>query len=69
MLQKSNSKTAKATNDLIGNKTADRITKLPKTLQQNNSETVINKHDKEILYERYISPEEQQKNIYDLRLI
>ena len=32
-------------------------------------ETVTNKHDKEILKERYISPEERQIIIDDLRLI
>ena len=40
-----------------------------KNSQQNNSETVINEHDKEIPKERYISPEERQKTIDDLRLI
>ena len=37
-------KLAEATSDLIGNKT----TKLSQHSQQNNSETVKNKHDKEI---------------------
>ena len=36
----------KDTGDLIGHKIADKITK---KLQQNNSETIINEHDKEIL--------------------
>ena len=45
-------KTAEATGDLIGNKTADRITKVSKTLPQNNSETV--RDEEEILRERYI---------------
>ena len=35
-------------------------------LQQNNSEIVTNKHDKEIPKEIYISPEERQKIINDL---
>ena len=35
-------KTAEATGDLIGNKIADRITKISKNSQQNNSETIIN---------------------------
>ena len=43
------SKTAEATGDLIGNKIADRITKV--------SQNVTNEHDKEIHKERYISPE------------
>ena len=36
---------------------------------QNNSKTVSNEHDKEIPKERYISPEERQNMIDDLRLI
>ena len=39
-------------------KIADRITKVSKTSQQINSETVTNEHDKEIPKERYISPKE-----------
>ena len=35
-------KTAEATGDLISNKTANKITKLSKNSQQNNSETVTN---------------------------
>ena len=41
-------KSAKATGDLIGNKTANEIVKIWKNSQQNNSETVTNKHNKEI---------------------
>ena len=33
-------KTVKATGDLVGNKISDKITKVSKTLPQNNSETV-----------------------------
>ena len=66
-------KMAEATGDLNGNKIADvvaksydgRITKVSKISQLNNSETVTNEHYKE----RYISPEERQKIIDDLRLI
>ena len=36
-------KAAEATSDLIGNEIADKITK---NLQQNNSETITNEHDK-----------------------
>ena len=57
-------KRAKATGDLIGNKIADRITKVWKTSPRNNSET-----NEEILRERYISPGQRQKITYDLRLI
>ena len=62
---------------MIGNKIANavaksydgRITKVSKTSQQNNSETIKNKHNKEIPKEIYISPEKGQKIIDDLRLI
>ena len=43
-----------------------KITKVSKNLQQNNSDTVANENDKEILKERYISPEKSQKNIDNL---
>ena len=36
-------KTAEATGDLIGNKIADKITKVSNTLPQNSSQTVINR--------------------------
>ena len=38
---------------------ANRITKVSKNSQQNVSETVKNKNDKEIPKERYVSPEER----------
>ena len=62
-------KTAEGTGDLIGNKTANKITKLSKNSPQNNSETITNEHDKEIPKERYISSEERQKIIDDLKFI
>ena len=37
--------------------------------KQNHSETATNEHDKEKLKERYISPDERQKIIDDLKLI
>ena len=46
-----------------------KITKVPKKLQQNNLEKVTNENDKEIPKERYISPEERQKIIDNLRSI
>ena len=52
-------KTGEATNK-IGNK----ITKVLQNSQQNNSETVTNRHDKE----RHISQEEKQKIIDNLGL-
>ena len=62
-------KTAEATSDSIGSKNADRITKNSTILPQNNSDKVTNEHDKEILKEIHITPEERQKIIDDLRLI
>ena len=62
-------KIAEATDDFIDNKIADKITKVSKDSQQNNSETVTNENDKEIPKERCIAPEKRQKIIDDLRLI
>ena len=55
--------TAVATDDLIGNNIADKMTKFSKTSPQNNSVT----NEEEI--RRYISPKERLKVIHDLRLI
>ena len=44
---------------MIVNKTADKITKVSKNSQQNNSETGSNEKDQEIPKEKYISPEER----------
>ena len=44
-------KTAEATGDLVDNKIAAKITKVSKNSQQNNSETVTNENDKEIVIE------------------
>ena len=52
-------KTAKATGDLIGNKTADKITSLDKIKSKEKE-----KEEQEI----YISPEKRQQIIDDLRL-
>ena len=60
--------TAEATGDLTGNEIANKITKLSKKSQQNNSETATNEHDKEIPKEKYVSPEERQEIIEELRL-
>ena len=54
-------KTAEATGDLIGNKIADKITRVS---PQNNSEV----NEEEMLRKRYISTELRQKIINDLRL-
>ena len=61
-------KTAEVTGDLISNKIADGITKISKNSRQNSSETVANKHDKEITKQRYIFPKERQEIIDELRL-
>ena len=55
-------------NFLIMLSIADRITKVSKNSQQNNSEIVTNENDKEIPKERYVSPEKRQEIIGDLRL-
>ena len=57
-----------STGDLIGNKNADKISKVSKNSQQNNSETVTNEDDKEIPKERYISPEKRLEIIDEVRL-
>ena len=46
-----------------------KITKVSKKLQQNHSEKVTNENDKEIPKEIYISPEDRQKIIDNLRSI
>ena len=69
-------KTAEATGDLIGNNIADvvansydvKITKVSKSLPQNNSETVAKENYKQILKESYVNPEGRQKIIDELRL-
>ena len=59
-------KTAEASGDLVGNFTADKITSISKTpASEPNSNAVSN----EISKERYISPQERQKIIDELRLI
>ena len=47
---------------MVGNKSADRITKVSKKSSWNNSET--NENYKEIPQEKYVSPEERQKNYW-----
>ena len=61
-------KTAEATGDLIGYKIANKVPKVSKHSQQNTSETVTNEHDKKIPKERYLSPEERQEIIDELKL-
>ena len=60
-------KTAEATGDLIGNKVADKITNISKKYNKElpKEEDVEQTTHKK----RYISPEERQQNIDELRLI
>ena len=53
---------------MIGNKIADKITKVSNNLQQNDGETVTNENDKETPKQRYISPYERGEFIEELRL-
>ena len=53
---------------MLGNKIANRITKVSKGSQQIKLGTVTNEHDEEITKERYVSPEERQEIIDELRL-
>ena len=60
-------KTAEATGDLIGNKIADKITSVSKNskkLPKDEEDIEITTHKK-----RYISPEERQQIIDELRLV
>ena len=63
-------KTAEATGDLIGNKTADKITSVSQKKSNNNNDddddddVKLTTHKK-----RYISPEERQQIIDELRLV
>ena len=56
---------AEAASNLIGDKIADKITRVWKISPQNNSRTNWEK----ILIEIYMSPEERQKIVDNLRLI
>ena len=57
------SETAEETIDLIGNKFADKNTKVLQFFLKNKSET----NEEEILREKYVSPELRQKLIDDLK--
>ena len=59
--------TAEATGDLIGNKIADKITRVSKKISNNNDDdddVKLVTHNK-----RYISPEERQQIIDELRFM
>ena len=61
-------KTAEATGDLIGNKIANRITKVSKNSQENYLETATNEYDKKIPKGRYVYQEKKQETIDELIL-
>ena len=63
-MQKAIQKTAETNGDLIGNKIADKITRVSITSPKNNLET----NEEEILWEKFIPSELRQKIIADLRL-
>ena len=65
-LKRAIQKTAEATGDLIGNKTADKITKVSKTSQ---NALKIDENKTDIPKEKYISPEKRQQIVDELRLI
>ena len=60
--------TAEATGDVIGNKIADKVTSVSKKTQNNKSETDSDSL-KDIPRKRYMSPEERQQVIDELRLV
>ena len=64
-------KTAEATWDLIGNKIADKISVSKKKPNNNNNNNNNNNEDVELTThkKRYISPEERQQIINELRLV
>ena len=61
-------KTAEATGDLIGNKIADKITSISKKSSNNNNNNNENV-ELTIHKKRYISPEERQQFINELKLV
>ena len=54
-------KTAEPTGDLIGNKIANRITKVLINWQRNNSDTYTNENDTEIPKQIYIHHQKKEK--------
>ena len=62
-------KTAEATGNLVGNKIADKITIYAKKSLDRSTELNSNESNNKIPKERYISPQERQKIIDELRLI
>ena len=63
MLKKGIQQKAKGMSNSIGNKVADKLTKVSKSWRQNNFES-----ETEIIKERYTSKEERQQIMDELRL-
>ena len=61
-------KTAEATGDLIGNKIVDKITSVSEKTQNNESEA-DSTNPKDVPKKKYISPEERQRIIDELKLV
>ena len=59
----------KKSGDIVGNKSADKITSYSKKSPDRSTELQSNKENNEIPKERYISPQERQQIIGELRLI
>ena len=62
-------KTAEATGDLVGNKSADKITSISKERSDNNDNNNSNNVKLTTPKKRYVSPEERQQIIDELRLV
>ena len=64
-------KTAEATSDLIGNKIADKMTSVSKkpAMELHNNDETEEDVEKATPKKRYISPEERQQIIDELRLV
>ena len=62
-------KTAEATGDLIGNKTADKITSVSKKKSNNNKNNSNDDVELTTHKKRYISPEEREQITDELRLL
>ena len=63
--------TAEATGDLIGNKIADKITSVSKSLKKLHSNKLylkMNEKKIEISKERYISPEKKTTNYWRIKI-
>ena len=66
-------KTTEATGDLIGNKIADKTTSVSNNTNNNNNDNNNNNNNEDVELtthkKRYISPEERQQIINELRLV